>query len=129
MDRFLLISADCHAGPLPDQARAYVDGARVLAQVLGYAASGDAANIVQPTENADGAQRCMRLALADAGLQPDDVDYLNPHATSTPAGDPARGPPAVGALRPFRRGRRRDARGCGRPAARPLALPRAASRR
>lgn len=62
-------------------------GARVLAHVLGYGASGDAANIVQPTENADGAQRCMRSALADAGLQPGDVDYLNPHATSTPAGD------------------------------------------
>ena len=55
--------------------------------LLGYGASGDAANIVQPTENADGAQRCMRLALADAELQPGDVDYLNPHATSTPAGD------------------------------------------
>ncbi|HVN37837.1 MAG TPA: beta-ketoacyl-ACP synthase II [Myxococcota bacterium] len=62
-------------------------GARVLCELLGYGASADAAHIAQPTENAEGAQRCMRTALADAGLEPRDVDYLNPHATSTPAGD------------------------------------------
>ena len=49
----------------------------------------DAAHVASPTENGEGAQRCMRLALADAGLSPADVDYLNAHATSTPAGDPA----------------------------------------
>jgi 3-oxoacyl-[acyl-carrier-protein] synthase II len=64
-------------------------GARVLAEVLGYGATADASHIAQPTENAEGAQRCMRLALADADLRPSDVDYLNPHATSTPAGDPS----------------------------------------
>jgi len=42
-----------------------------------------------PTQGAEGAQRCMRLALADAGLGPEDVDYINAHATSTPPGDPA----------------------------------------
>jgi 3-oxoacyl-[acyl-carrier-protein] synthase II len=47
----------------------------------------DAAAIAQPTENAEGAQRCMNLAIADAGLEPTDVDYLNAHATSTPQGD------------------------------------------
>jgi 3-oxoacyl-[acyl-carrier-protein] synthase II len=62
-------------------------GASPLCEVLGYGASGDAAHIAQPTENAEGAQRCMRSALADAGLTPEDVDYLNAHATSTPAGD------------------------------------------
>jgi beta-ketoacyl-acyl-carrier-protein synthase II len=62
-------------------------GARVLAEVLGYAATADAAHIAQPTEDAEGAQRCMRLALEDADLTPADVDYLNAHATSTPAGD------------------------------------------
>jgi 3-oxoacyl-[acyl-carrier-protein] synthase II len=62
-------------------------GARPLAEVSGYAATADAAHIAQPTENAEGAQRCMRLALADAGLSPSDVGYLNAHATSTPAGD------------------------------------------
>lgn len=64
-------------------------GAEILAFVLGYGASADAAHIAQPTENHEGAQRCMRLAIADAGLSPGDVDYLNPHATSTPAGDVA----------------------------------------
>jgi 3-oxoacyl-[acyl-carrier-protein] synthase II len=64
-------------------------GARVLCELLGYAASADAAHVAQPTENAEGAQRCMRGALADAGLAPEAVDYLNPHATSTPQGDVA----------------------------------------
>jgi 3-oxoacyl-[acyl-carrier-protein] synthase II len=62
-------------------------GAPVLAELLGYAATADAANIAQPTEDAEGAQRCMKLALADAGIAPEDVDYVNAHATSTPAGD------------------------------------------
>jgi 3-oxoacyl-[acyl-carrier-protein] synthase II len=62
-------------------------GARPLCELRGYGASADAAHIAQPTENAEGAQRCMRSALADAGLAPSDVDYLNAHATSTPAGD------------------------------------------
>ena len=64
-------------------------GARILAHVLGYGATADAGHIAQPTEDAEGAQRCMRLALADADLSPTDVDHLNPHATSTPAGDVA----------------------------------------
>jgi 3-oxoacyl-[acyl-carrier-protein] synthase II len=64
-------------------------GARIRAHVLGYGATADAAHIAQPTGDAEGAQRCMRLALADADLSPADVDHLNPHATSTPAGDAA----------------------------------------
>jgi 3-oxoacyl-[acyl-carrier-protein] synthase II len=67
--------------------RARARGARLLAEVKGYAATADAAHIAQPTENAEGAQRCMRLAIADAALEPADIDYLNAHATSTPAGD------------------------------------------
>ena len=62
-------------------------GAKVLAELSGYGATADAAHIAQPTENAEGAQRCMRNALADAGLAPSDIGYLNAHATSTPAGD------------------------------------------
>ena len=64
-------------------------GAKIRGHVLGYATTCDAAHVAIPTEDAEGAQRCMRLALADAGLSPADVDYLNAHATSTPAGDPA----------------------------------------
>jgi 3-oxoacyl-[acyl-carrier-protein] synthase II len=62
-------------------------GARPLAELLGYAATCDAAHIAQPTPNAEGAQRCIKLALADADLVPADIDYLNAHATSTPMGD------------------------------------------
>jgi 3-oxoacyl-[acyl-carrier-protein] synthase II len=67
--------------------RALARGATIHAELLGYAATGDAAHIAQPTADAEGAQRCMRLALKDAGLQTADVDYVNAHATSTPAGD------------------------------------------
>jgi 3-oxoacyl-[acyl-carrier-protein] synthase II len=72
---------------LESEAQARARGATIHAEVLGYAATADAAHMVQPTEDAEGAQRCMRLALEDAELVPSDVDYLNPHATSTPAGD------------------------------------------
>jgi 3-oxoacyl-[acyl-carrier-protein] synthase II len=64
-------------------------GAPIRGRILGYAGTADAAHIAQPTENGEGAQRCMRLALEDADLAPSDVDYLNAHATSTPAGDVA----------------------------------------
>jgi len=64
-------------------------GAPIRAELLGYAATADAVHIAQPTENAEGAQRCMRRALEDAGIAPSDVGYLNAHATSTPAGDPS----------------------------------------
>ena len=64
-------------------------GAEIRAHVLGFGMTADAATIAQPTEDAEGAQRCMRLAIADAGLQPTDVDCLNAHATSTPQGDVA----------------------------------------
>jgi len=64
-------------------------GARARAKILGYGMSADAAHMAIPTEEAEGAQRCMRLALADADLAPSDVQYLNAHATSTPAGDPS----------------------------------------
>ena len=72
---------------LEERAHALARGAPIHAELLGYAATGDAAHIAQPTADAEGAQRCMRLALQDAGLQTADVDYVNAHATSTPAGD------------------------------------------
>ncbi len=64
-------------------------GAPIRARLLGYAGTADAAHIAQPTENAEGAQRCMRLAIEDADLTVSDVDHVNAHATSTPAGDPS----------------------------------------
>ena len=64
-------------------------GASIRAELLGYGMSADAVHMAIPTEDAEGAQRCMKLAIRDAGIAPEDVDYINAHATSTPAGDPA----------------------------------------
>jgi 3-oxoacyl-[acyl-carrier-protein] synthase II len=62
-------------------------GAPVLAEVVGYGMSGDAFHITAPSETADGAVRVMRKALKDAGIQPEQVQYINAHGTSTPYND------------------------------------------
>ena len=62
-------------------------GAHILAEIVGYGMSGDAFHITQPSENGDGAFRAMRNTLHDAKIQPEQVDYINSHGTSTPFND------------------------------------------
>ncbi len=64
-------------------------GARILGEVLGYGASGDAYHITSPAEHGEGAQRAMRACLEDGGIDPRDVGYINAHGTSTSQGDVA----------------------------------------
>jgi 3-oxoacyl-[acyl-carrier-protein] synthase II len=74
---------------LESEAHMRARGARPLAEVLGYGVSNDAHHITAPPPRHAGAARAMRLALRSAGLQPEDVDYINAHGTSTPANDRA----------------------------------------
>jgi 3-oxoacyl-[acyl-carrier-protein] synthase II len=62
-------------------------GARIYAELVGFGMSSDAYHMTLPSEDGDGARRSMINALHDAGLNPEEVDYINAHATSTPAGD------------------------------------------
>ncbi len=61
--------------------------ATILAEVSGYGHTNDAYHVSAPAENGYGAAQCMRLALADAGLEPSQIDYINAHGTSTPLND------------------------------------------
>ncbi len=64
-------------------------GARIYAELSGFGMSGDAFHMTQPSEGGEGAKRCMLNAMRDAAINAGDVDYVNAHGTSTPAGDVA----------------------------------------
>lgn len=72
---------------LEERERALARGARIYAEVAGFGMTGDAFHITSPSEDGDGARRAIALALAQAKLRPEDVDYINAHGTSTEPND------------------------------------------
>ena len=72
---------------LEEYEHAKARGARIYGEVIGYGMSGDGFHITAPDETGDGGERAMRMAIGRSGLDPSEIDYVNTHGTSTPAGD------------------------------------------
>ena len=72
---------------LEEYEHAKARGAKIYCELVGFGMSADASHMTAPSEDGDGAFRCMRNALRVAGMNPDQVDYINAHGTSTQAGD------------------------------------------
>jgi 3-oxoacyl-[acyl-carrier-protein] synthase II len=84
-----VVSDGCGVLVLESLDHAMARGARVYAEVLGYGVSSDAYHVSAPHPEGRGSALAMRRAIADAGLKPEDIRYINAHATATPIGDPA----------------------------------------